>query len=115
MLQENEILVSFDIVSLYPNMPIPEALQIINDWLHSCDIPDDKADILFRGTKFCMEQNEFQFNNEFYKQTFGANMGNPLSYFVANAFIGSIENNLKQNNRLPETWMRYVDDIFTIL
>lgn len=115
ILQEDEILVSFDVESLYPNVPIPEALQILNNWLGSCDIPDEKADILFRATKFCMEQNEFQFNNEFFKQTFGANMGNPLSCFVANTFIGNIETELNQNNKLPKTWLRYVDDIFTIL
>lgn len=33
-------------------------------------------------TNFSMLQNEFRFTCNFYKQIFGANMGNHLSYFV---------------------------------
>lgn len=114
-LQPDEILVSYDVTSLYPNVPIPDVLQEINNWLFESDSSDTKADLLFRATKLCMEQNFFQYYGKFYKQMFGANMGNPLSCFVANIFLDSIEAKLTKKGILPKTWIRYVDDIFAVI
>lgn len=96
-------------------LPIPEALQVINDWLFESDVSDVKADLLYRTTKICMEHNFFQYQHKFYKQTFGANMGNPLSCFVSNAFLGSMEQKLKRDGVMPRVWVRYVDDIFVVI
>lgn len=114
-LEDDEILVSFDIVSLYPNIPIPEALQCIDEWLNGSDLSDGKAVIYSEAVRMCMEQNEFQYNNKFYKITHGTSMGNPLSCFIANSFIGMLETKLKSEGKLPKVWYRYVDDVFTIL
>jgi hypothetical protein len=38
-IDDNEVLVSFDVVGLYPNVPIEEALRNIKTWL-STEIPD---------------------------------------------------------------------------
>lgn len=42
-------------------------------------------------------------------------MGNPLSCFVANTFLGSIEQKLKSKGLLPRVWVRYVDDVFAVI
>jgi hypothetical protein len=39
---EDEILVSFDVVSLFPSIPIYFALQFMNDWLLSLNLEDEK-------------------------------------------------------------------------
>ena len=58
----------------------------------------------------------FTFNNQFYKQTFGTSMGNPLSPFIANLFLSNLETKLKQQSTsFPKVWFRYVDDIFAIV
>lgn len=114
-LQKDEVLVSFDVISLYPNIPIPEALQTIDEWLDSCDISDEKAATYSNLTKMCMEQNAFIFNKNIYKLTHGTSMGNPLSCFVSNVFMGAMEYALLQKQKLPRIWLRYVDDIFAVL
>jgi len=38
-------------------------------------------------TKFCMNQNVFQFNNTFFEQTDGTTIENPLSFFLAVVFM----------------------------
>lgn len=114
-LKNDDILVSFDVVSLYPNVPIPEALKYIDDWLDSCNISDEKAVLYSNITKLCMEQNQFSFNNDFYRLTHGTSMGNPLSCFISNTFMGILETNLKEKGLLPKTWFRYVDDVFSIV
>lgn len=62
-----------------------------------------------------MEANQFQFRGNFYKQTYGVNMGNPLSCFVANVFVGKMEMDLKERGLLPKTWKRFIDDVFAIV
>lgn len=42
-------------------------------------------------------------------------MGNPLSCFVSNVFMGAFEIKLQRENKLPKSWLRYVDDVFAIL
>jgi len=99
-LKDDEILVSFDIVSLYPNVPIPEALDVVNNWLQNLDIPDEKRILYAKLTEMCMDQNELQYNEKFYKLTQGTSMGNPLSCFISNAFIGHLETNLRNTGKL---------------
>lgn len=114
-LENDDIMVSFDIISLYPNVPIPTALEVIDNWLLTQDISAEKMKLYSELTKTCMEQNEFQYDNRFYKLSHGTCMGNPLSCFVSNAFVGHLETKLASSNKFPKIWHRYVDDIFTIM
>lgn len=66
-------------------------------------------------TRLCMEENYFSFRGNFYKQTKGAPMGNPLSPFLSELFMANLEGILKQKDLLPERWWRYVDDVFSII
>lgn len=62
-----------------------------------------------------MEQNAFQFNDNTYKLTHGTSMGNPLSCFISNVFMGAMEHGLKLKKKLPRIWLRYVDDVFAVM
>lgn len=114
-LEADDLLVSFDVISLYPNIPLTEALQVVNEWLDICDISDQEAELYSNLTRMCMEQNQFQFREKFYKLTKGTSMGNPLACFVSNIFMGRLETDLRKEGKLPKTWIRYVDDVLTIL
>lgn len=114
-IDDNELLISFDVISLYPNVPISAALEVIRNWLNSLNITSEEAELYSEITNMCMEQNEFQYNNNFYKLKQGTSMGHPLSCFVANAFMGHFETTMYNNNQLPRVWHRYVDDIFAIM
>ncbi len=112
-IEEDEVMVSFNIVSLYPNVPLPEAIQAISDWLNTTNANDVQKDTLIDATRLCMYQNQFQFRNKFYKLRKGTSMGNPLSCFVSNTFMCHFENEL--GNALPRVWWRFVDDVFAII
>ena len=57
----------------------------------------------------------FQFDGKLYEQIDGLAMDSPLGPLIANAFLCSIEEELEQDNKLPEFYRRYVDDTFATM
>lgn len=67
-LEENEILMSFDVVSLYPSIPVEETLSLFEEWLMECNIPDDKKKVYLRFARFAMRNSYFKFRGKYYRQ-----------------------------------------------
>lgn len=62
-----------------------------------------------------MKQHCFLINNRFYEQLEGTTMGNSLSPFPTNLFMGRFENEPSSEFQdLSRIWLWYVDDIFAI-
>ena len=102
----NDILVSFDVVSLFTMVPVNQALQYINE-----NFSNDIA-TLFRH---CLTTTYFQWDKEFYEQTDGVAMGSPLSPVIANFFMEKFEQQaLNLAKKKPSCWFRYVDDTFVV-
>ena len=59
---------------------------------------------------------KFTFNDEYYQQTFGMAMGNPLSPLLSNLYMEFFEKKfIPRLNGLQLIWFRYVDDILALL
>ena len=106
-IKNGEILVSYDITSLFTNVPLEETIQILaekafaQDWFnetHSLNLSKtDLIDLLRAATKNQL----FQFDGALYERTDGVAMGSPLGPLLANVFMCSIKENLKQHGQLP--------------
>ena len=118
-LDPNDVLISFDVVSLFTNVPVDETCNIIKQKLLD-DISlhertqlsvDEIIDLL----KLCLSNTCFQWRDSFYEQTSGAAMGSPLSPVLANIFMEHFEQiALANSTYVPKLWKRFVDDIFAI-
>lgn len=114
-LKDQYILVSFDIVNLYTNVPIDETIDIIRNKLNRSNLLPEAVEELINLLKETLAQNYFNFNEKFYKQTDGLAMGSPLSGLLADIYLNNIENekifsaNNKQANKI-KMYFRYVDD-----
>lgn len=113
-LEDDEVLISFDIKSYFPSVPIEKAMLALQQWLDKQNLHHMKKEAFFELTKICMNQSYFQFRGDYYHQFDGTAMGNPLSPFVCNVFINSFEIELSKND-FPRVWLRYVDDVFSIV
>lgn len=114
-IEDHECFVSFDVTSLYPNVPMITAINNLEEWLRSFNLTNDRVKEYICLTNLCMNQNTFQFENNFYKQTEGTAMGNPLSCIMADIFMSKLETSAKENlPYFPRIWLRYVDDIFAV-
>ena len=116
-----DLLVSYDVSSLFTNVPLDETITILadrafrNNWFNSeYDLnisKQDLIDLLGVATKGQL----FQFNGSLYEQVDGVAMGSPLGPLLANVFMSSIEEKLDVDGKLPPYYRRYVDDTFTVM
>lgn len=114
-LQEDEMMISFDVVGLYPNIPITEALKDLIEDVKNQRISEYMKTMIAEAAELSMKSTEFQFRGKFYKQTFGTSMGNRFSPFLANHHMAKLEENIKKLPWFPRFWRRYMDDVFAIV
>ena len=116
-IKNDEIMVSFDITSLFTNISTNFAKKCIERLLDSTEEWKARTKLskteLLRLIEFCM-QTFFQFKGKTYRQIQGTPMGSPLSGFLADVVMEEFENLAFVSFR-PKTWLRYVDDTFVIL
>ena len=94
-IEDDEITVSFDVTSLYTNIPIIDMLNIIKDYVNSDDqfvtktaIPQDK----FLGlVHLVLTTTWYTFNSQFYQQTDGVAMGVPADSTTAEIYMQAYE------------------------
>lgn len=64
----NEILVSYDVETLYPSIPVDESIVLLRQWLISCKVPEPHIAIYVDLAVLCMNQNYFVFRGVMCKQ-----------------------------------------------
>ena len=116
-LQEDDVFVSFDVVSLFTKVPTGEALRVIEELLIKDDTLQGRTTLLPMDivslTSLCLKTTYFQFGGQFYEQVEGAAMGSPLSPVVVNIFMQEFEMRMLHTAPLkPSLWLQYVDDTF---
>ena len=119
-LKPSDIIVSYDVVSLFTNVPLEETVQYLvqkalsNDWLfrtHNLSLSAvDLAKLLYAATRDQL----FTHNGQLYEQFEGVAMGSPLGPLLANAFMCMLEERLERSNSIPIYYRRYIDDTIAI-
>lgn len=115
VLEDDEIMISFDVESLFPNVPVDEGLEALDEWLTKCGVDEKKKQVYISAAKVCLDDSFFQFRDVFYKLLQGTSMGNPISPLIANLVMCKLEMSLKTRNLLPRWWHRYIDDVFAVI
>ena len=94
-IEDDEIMVSFDVTSLNTNIPIIDTLNIIKDYVNNDDqftrktaIPQDKFLDLVH---LVLTTTWYTFNSQFYQQTDGVAMGGPVSSTTAEIYMQADE------------------------
>lgn len=115
----DKYIVSFDVESLFTNIPTVETIEIILDLAFEKDskFHNLNREDLRKLLVICTQESHFQFNGLYYDQVDGVAMGSPLGPLFANIFMNNFEklHETKLKELGVNLWLRYVDDIFATL
>uniref|UniRef100_A0A8D8YVM4 Reverse transcriptase domain-containing protein n=2 Tax=Cacopsylla melanoneura TaxID=428564 RepID=A0A8D8YVM4_9HEMI len=112
----NAKLISFDVKSLFPSVPVNEVKDIIRSRISSQSQLVQRE--LLHAVDICLDQNFCSFNGTTYEIKSGLPIGSPVSPLMAEIFMEQMEEKiLGLEDPLIATilhWFRYVDDIFVV-
>ncbi|BHF62110.1 hypothetical protein SprV_0100509100 [Sparganum proliferum] len=115
-LHPNEVMVSFDVTSLFTSIPQDLAIETI-ELLLQCKYDETENRLghaqILQLLKLCL-RTYFTFDGTIYEQVKGTPMGSPISGFIAEAVLQRLESLVFQHHK-PKFWARYVDDTLVVI
>ena len=111
-------MVSFDVVSLFTNVPLDFTINLILDKVYREKAIRTKLEReeLKKLLEICTKEMHFSFNGAIYKQINGVAMGSPLGPVIANICMAELEKVIiPQLGDKISLWQRYVDDTCTFI
>lgn len=111
-------MVSFDVVSLFPSIPVDLALKIIEEkWCKLEKYTSMTKTLFMKIVKFCIKDNRFfKYKDKIFQQKKGLPMGSPASPVVADIVMEKLlDESIKDCDIRPKILTKYVDDLFGII
>ena len=115
-MDEEDILVSYDVTALFTNVPLSETINILvdkaftNEWFNQTYDLNLEKEELAQLLEVATTNQLFQFDGQLYEQTDGVAMRSPLGPLMANVFMCHLEDKLARDRLVPSLYKSYVDD-----
>ena len=109
-------LCSYDVYSLFTNVPLAKTIEICTDVLYNGELtpPPFPRAVFVELIQTATSSVEFSFNNIMHRQIAGVAMGSLLGPSHANIFVGYYEALLFKRLNKPLMCYRYVNDTFAV-
>jgi hypothetical protein len=107
---QTSLLASYDVVSLYPSIPISTALRFIHEMLIDAQYP--RTHIIMPLLEWVMRNSYVEFDNLTYQQIRGTAMGTPVAPAFATLFMSALDREMAAHNGSSCILLhrRYLDD-----
>lgn len=118
LIADDEILISFDVVSLFPSIPINLALKTIEEkWNILEEHTNIPKELFLELLTFCIKESRyFKYEDKVYEQRKGMPMGSPASPVISDVVMEKLlDVSIEKMNTKPRILTKYVDDIFAIV
>ena len=113
LIPENAILVTADVMGLYPSIPHKARLKDLREVLDKREQHTIHTSELIRVADFVLKNNYFEFNGQIKQQISGTATGIKFTPPYACLFMSKIEAAFLETKELqPLAWFRYIDDMF---
>ena len=109
-----DILVTADVVSLYPSLPHTPGLAALRNALdNNREVKKVPTEELVKMTELVLKNNYIEFNESIKQQLSGTVIGKKFATPYGHIFIDKLETNfLKTQTLQPLVWFRYIDFFF---
>ena len=120
LIDEGYVFVSFDVTSLFTNVPLKKTVDIILDRVYNMNLiqTDLKKRTLKKLILDTCTKTVFSFNNVLYKQTDGVCMGSNLGPIISNIIMTEFEKVIVSSlltDKILAFYKRYVDDTLALI
>ena len=116
--KNNSVMVSFDVKSLFTNIPVDFITDIILKEFYGSDSTKKVYGLTKRQFKnllvWTTKRTTQNFNRSFYEQIDGVGMGSPIAPAFADIFMNYVIEKTKKFNVQPDVFFGYVDDCFAV-
>ena len=109
----NTRIISLDVTSLYTNIPQEAGIKSLGTVGRQIHPSENYTTIEFLARKV-LENNVFEFNGTYYRQTEGTAMGTRMAPAYANIFMYTIENTILSASPEIIFWKRFIDDVICV-
>ena len=110
---EDTILVTANVVGLYPSIPHTAGLVALREALDNREVKKIPTEDLVKMAEFVLKNNYFEFNGCIKQKISGAVIGRKFTPPYACIFMDKFETNFRKTLTLqPLVWFRYIDDVF---
>ena len=112
---DNAILVTADVVGLYPSISHNVGLRALKEALDKREQKKSPTKDLVQMADFVLKNNFFEFNNQIKQQISGTAIGTKCAPTYACIFMDKVVTEFLETQRdKPFWWVKYVEDIFFI-
>ncbi len=120
VLDEDDIMVSFDVTALFISVPVDHSLEVVRGLLSQDDTLPCRTCLsvthVIELLELCLRSTYFAYEGQMFSQVEGAAMGSPVSPIVTNIFMQWFEETALDTFPYEITlWKRYVDDTIVVL
>ena len=114
-LPESSILVSSDVVGLFPHIPHEEGIKTMAEYLETREDKTVSTKSLCDLASIVLKENYFELSSKIYHQKFGTAIGTKFALPYANLFMAGLEKCIfEKSGYHPHLWLRFLDNIFCI-
>ena len=110
----DSILVSFNIINMFPNIDNNLGLSSVKKYLDLCSKNISPTNCLLEALELCLTSNNSIFNNENYLQIDGTASGPHMSCSYADIAMADFDKEALEYHLSPTTWKRFSDDVFVL-
>ena len=112
---EAAILVTADVIRLYPSISHGASLEALRKILTERNSPKVPTEDIVRMAEFVLKNNFFEFNGEVKRQKSGTAIGTKFVPPYPCIFMDEVETEFLKSEELQHfPWLRYIDNIFLI-
>ena len=108
----DSILVSFDIINMFPNIDNNLGLSSVKKYLDLCSKNIPPTNCLLEALELCLTCNNSIFNNENYLQIDDTAEGPQMPCSYADIAMADFDKEALEYHLSPTTWKRFRDDVF---
>ena len=114
-LPEDALLVTLDVVALYPSIPIDDGLSALSTFLEEKHFNASVRSGIVKLARLVLTKNFFEFDRVLYKQISGTAIGTVMAVCYSIIYMHVFEcQAISAHHLKPYLWLRFIDDIFAI-